>query len=289
VLPYHYGRMLVPTRRHLCHRGFTLVEIAVVLVILAVFMAMGAVMFRGFAAAQKRSITATRLATVDAALVQFVILNKRLPCPAAGTIASGGTNAGVEVNAAGVCTGSQINGVVPWVTLGLSETDATDGWDRRITYRTDTELVLTGGMDMSWCDPAGTEPGAGPSQCNATCNSSILANCTAPGKFLVGKGLQVRNLAGATVMDPPNTGAAYVLISHGESGGGAYLNSGSVSTTTTTDGTEEQKNYATLALQPYYVDDSSTDVGGVSHFDDILSRPTVMTVVSKAGLGPRSH
>jgi prepilin-type N-terminal cleavage/methylation domain-containing protein len=70
VLPYHYGRMLVPTRRHLCHRGFTLVEIAVVLVILAVFMAMGAVMFRGFAAAQKRSITATRLATVDAALVR---------------------------------------------------------------------------------------------------------------------------------------------------------------------------------------------------------------------------
>ena len=87
----------------------------------------------------------------------------------------------------------------------------------------------------------------------------------------------------------PNTGAAYVLISHGESGGGAYLNSGALSATTTTDGTEEQKNYASLALQSYYVDDAMSDVAGAAHFDDVILRRSVLSAVSKAGLGPRAH
>lgn len=278
-------------RRHTL-QGFTLIEIAVVLVIVAAMLAMGAVMVRGVTAAQKRSLTATRLATVDAALVQFVVLNKRLPCPANGTIASTGVNPGVELRVAGVCTGNQVNGVAPWVTLGITEIDATDGWDRRFTYRTDTELVLDNGMDMSWCDPAGTEAPVNPvagRNCTAGCTSANMALCTPPSAFLPGKGLQVRNVVGTTIMDPPNTGAAYVVISHGESGGGAYLNSGLLSTSTTTDGTEEAKNYANLVLQPYYLDDGTTDVPGANHFDDIVSRPSVLSLAFKAGLGPRSH
>lgn len=290
MLPYHTVAMLtLPQPRR--ERGFTLIEIAVVLVIVAVFLAMGTVVFRGFMAAQKRSLTATRLATVDAALVQFVLLNKRLPCPANGTIASGGVSPGVEIWAAGVCTGNQINGVVPWVTLGLSEADATDGWDRRMTYRTDADLVVANAMDLSSCDPAAPVGGALVGGfCNTACTAATIATaCTAPLTYLAGKGLPIQNVAGTVVMTPPSTGAAYVLISHGESGGGAYLNTGTLSTTTTTDGTEEQKNYANLAVQAYYVDDSTTDVGGAAHFDDIVSRPTVLTLASRAGLGPRTH
>ena len=91
-------------------------------------------------------------------------------------------------------------------------------------------------------------------------------------------------------MAPPSTGAAYIVISHGESGGGAYLPSGSPSTSTSTDGDEERKNYVTtLVTQPYYVDDSLSEVAGANHFDDIVSRPAVLAVITKAGLGPRSH
>jgi hypothetical protein len=93
----------------------------------------------------------------------------------------------------------------------------------------------------------------------------------------------------AAVLPAAPTGAAYVLTSHGESGGGAYLNSGVISTSTVTDGTEERKNYASAVLQPYYVDDSISDAGGVLHFDDIISRPSVLSVINKAGLGPRPH
>ena len=51
-------------------RGFTLIEVVVVLLIFGVVMAMAAVITRGVVAAQKRSLTATRIAAVDAALVR---------------------------------------------------------------------------------------------------------------------------------------------------------------------------------------------------------------------------
>ena len=71
-----------------------------------------------------------------------------------------------------------------------------------------------------------------------------------------------------------------------------------LSATTERDGNEEKKNYANLnPLPTYFVDDSLNDIDCVlnvppacaNHFDDIVSRPSVLTVVNKAGLGPRSH
>ncbi|MGZ5032769.1 MAG: type II secretion system protein [Usitatibacter sp.] len=280
-------------------RGFTLIEIVVVLLILGIVVAMAAAITRGVTAAQKRSLTTARLATVDAALVQFVLQQKRLPCPANGTLPSSDTNAGIEVPPGGPCTIANLqNGVVPWRTLALSETDATDGWDRRLTYRLDPALGATNGMDMSWCDAAGTEGGVIPRACNnaGTCSSASLINCTPPLAFLRGRGLLVKNVAGTVLMDPTTatpTGAAYVVVSHGESGGGGYLNTGQLGTSSVGDGTEELKNYASLPFTSlavtYYVDDSISDVPGATHFDDVVSRPSILSVVSKAGLAPRTH
>ena len=282
-------------------RGFTIVEILVVLIILSMVLAMAALVTRGVAAGQKRSITTTRLAGIDAAIAQFVAVQKRMPCPADGTKASTDAGAGVEIapDPAAGCN-AQASGVVPWRSLGLNEQDATDGWERRLTYRTDPLLGRTngnGGMNMSACDPAGTE-GPGPTAvCNTGCTSTNLALCTPPGAFISGKGLTVKNVAGTTVMDPVtagvNTGAAYVVVSHGETGGGGYLNTGILFTSSTTDGTQEGNNYANLGYTAgvsFYVDDSINDNPGAAvHFDDILSRPSVLSVVNKAGLGPRAH
>ena len=277
-------------------RGFTIVEILVVLIILSMVLAMAALVTRGIAAGQKRSITTTRLAGVDAAIAQFVAVQKRMPCPADGTRASADANAGVEIapDAVAGCN-AQTNGVVPWRSLGLGEPDATDGWERRLTYRTDPVLGKPNGMNMSACDPAGSGAlvaGA----CDPACTSSALGSCTPPSTFIAGKGLTVKNFAGtANVMDPAagvNTGAAYVAISHGETGGGGYLNTGILFTSTTTDGTPEANNYANLGIAggTFYVDDSiNENPGTATHFDDILSRPSVLSVINKAGLGPRAH
>jgi prepilin-type N-terminal cleavage/methylation domain-containing protein len=285
-------------RHETAGRGFTLIEVVVVLLIISIVIGMAAVMTRGVVAAQKRSLTVTRMSGIDAALVQFAVQTKRLPCPADGTQDGSAVNAGVEGNrtASGGCSAQQ-NGVVPWRALGLTETDASDGWDRRLTYRVGVLLGADGGIDMSWCDAAGTGSASGAANlCSAACSSLTLATCTSPTNFLANKGLQVRNVAGTVLMNPaatPNTGAAYVLVSHGETGGGGYLSSGQLGASTSTDGTEELKNYASAAFVnntvSYNVDDSPNTTAGVGHFDDIVSRPSVLAVASKAGLGPRTH
>jgi prepilin-type N-terminal cleavage/methylation domain-containing protein len=274
-------------------RGFTLVEIAIVLVIIGMIVALFATVTATLLSSQRRQTTATRLTGVDAALVQFVTQNQRLPCPALGTRPSADPLAGTEVSP---CAASQANGVVPWKALGLGEQDATDGWGRRITYRVSPSLTAANGMNMYWCDPAAAAGGA-VAACVINC---VGLACTSPLSFLTNKGFQVRRGDGATIiMDPSNpsanpslppaTGAAYVLVSPGETGGGGYTNAGVLAPTTTTDGTQELKNYASQDLLPYYVDDEISDVAGTTHFDDVLVRPSVLSVATRAGLGPRAH
>lgn len=282
-------------------RGFTLIEIAVVIVIAAFIIAFFMGLSSSLVNQQRFATTRNRLAGIDAALVQYVMQKKRLPCPALGT----GT-AGTENNRTLTGCGDQTNGVTPWIELGLTETDITDGWGRRITYRVDAMLAADNKMDMSKCDPAGdsatlcTTLLGVPSACNVaaglcytTCTASdITSKCTTPSTYLSGRGLAIRTIGGTAIASTgtPNTAAAYVLISHGETGGGGYLSTGQLFTSTTTDGTEEAKNYASLALQSYYVDDEISDVAtGTTHFDDIVLRPSILSVVNRAGLGPRSH
>ena len=285
MAPFHFKRST---------RGFTIVELLVVIVIVSILIAMAAVVTRAITGQQRRSTTATRIANVDAALQQFVIVQKRLPCPADGTLASANPGAGLEGarTAAAGCTGDQKNGVVPWRALGLSENDATDGWERRLTLRIPPYLAIDAILDMSPCDPAGGVVGAQPANalCQPACTAATLAACMTPSAYLAAKGLTIQNVAGTSVMSPPATGAAYVVISHGETGGGGMLNSGNVYTTTTTDSPQEQVNYVDKAYTAgIYVDDSLAEAPGAGHFDDIVSRPTILSVVSKAGLGPRSH
>jgi prepilin-type N-terminal cleavage/methylation domain-containing protein len=292
--------------------GFTLVEIVVVLLIFAVIVSMGAVITRAVMAGQKRSVTTTRLTAIDAALAQYAAVQKRLPCPADGRKnSSNAADAGIQFVAttasAGCLLTEQRYGVVPWRDLGLSEEDATDGWGRRFTYRVFPILSADSGMDMSQCDAAGGNGGAltgtcgaAGTPCCATCVSTSLAACNTPLIFLKPSrsGLAVQNMSGTAVMDPtfnPPTGAAYVVISHGETGGGGYLSTGQlfISATNGKDSDQEKSNYADAAPPPpAFIDDGindNVDATPSVHFDDIVSRPSVVTVINKAGLGPRAH
>ena len=51
-------------------------------------------------------------------------------------------------------------------------------------------------------------------------------------------------------------------------------------------------NYASLpyaGVATSYVDDSLAETADANHFDDVVLRPTVLRVATKAGLGPRAH
>jgi prepilin-type N-terminal cleavage/methylation domain-containing protein len=285
--------------------GFTLIEIAVVIVVLALLLAMMAGIATAMLGQQRREATRQRLAGVETAIALFVSQNKRLPCPANGTLAGTDANAGAEqitLAATNTCSvggvaGSQQHGVVPWRALGISEQDATDGWGNRFTYRVDPDFVTAPAMNFTYCDPAGTAGaaafGSPAGYCNSACTTATFpGSCTGPSAATNGQGLEVRNLGGTVIMNPatPSTGAAYVVISHGENGAGAYNNQGVIQSASGTDsGTEEAKNAANLALAAYYVDDFPSYPPGTGHFDDFLLRPSILAVAVKAQLGPRAH
>lgn len=287
--------------------GFTLIEIAVVIVVLSLLLAMIAGIATALLGQQRREATRQRLAGVETALALFVSQNQRLPCPANGTLPGTDANAGVEqitLAATNTCfvggvAGSQQHGVVPWRALGISEQDATDGWGNRLTYRVTPQFVTSPSMNMTYCDPGGGASAvatvASPAgYCDAACTTATFpGNCTPPSGVTAGRGLRVQNLAGTRIMDEtatPSTGAAYVVISHGENSAGAYSNQGVVQAGVGTDsGTEEAKNAANLALQAYYVDDFASYPAGAGHFDDFVLRPSILTVATKAQLGPRAH
>ena len=290
--------------------GFTLIEIAVVIVVLALLLAMLAGIGTAMLGQQRREATRQRLAGVEIAIALFVSQNKRLPCPADGRVAGTTANAGVEARNAGTgaceiggVANTQTHGVVPWQTLGLAEPDVTDGWGNRLTFRVAPELAWTNSMDLTACDPGGSGGLIG-AVCNAACAaSSFPGGCTPPSVYTQNKGLKIRNLAStALIMDPNpgtgiSTGAAYVVISHGENTQGAYNNLGILQSGTVISGTLEAANNAADVSFVFpdsnttnaFVDDFPVYLEGTGHFDDWLLRPSILTVATKAQLGPRAH
>ena len=316
--------MMTESRRK--SSGFSLVEIAIVLLILGFVLTIGLQATGAYLSQERRKVSLARVAGLDVALANYVAVQGRLPCPADGALPPGDANLGLERRAAdGTCiviagppiTPIMNRGVVPWVTLGLTETEALDGWNTRISYRTvsavavppnPTNIGLTSdrALDATACDPGGQAARAAvdillPQSrrveiCAAGCTLPNLANCTSPANFVTNRGLSVRSdvaPAGALLMDSAAlTGAAYVLISHGENRGGGYDSTGTLQAGTPANGALEApnaNNQALPVLPAAFIDAPFNDSDGLTRFDDIVSRPTLMTLLAKAGLAPRAH
>lgn len=122
-------------------RGFTLIELAIVLVLLTVLI--GGLAVPLSAQIQARRIAETRRIMDDAreAVLGFAMIsngspstNRRLPCP---DIEGDGTE---SLNSAGTeC--AQASGFLPWVDLGVANQDA---WGNRLRYAVDRDLADPG-------------------------------------------------------------------------------------------------------------------------------------------------
>lgn len=187
------------------HAGFTLLEIAIVLAIVALLLGGLLPTISGQIERQHNSETRKQLDEIQEALIGFALSNGRLPCPADGTIATGQANAGVEDYNVSTNTCNIAGGVVPWATLGVNETDA---WGRRFTYRVDTNFADAISLNTygSSCTP-GTPP-----------TQSSFALCS-------DGNLTVLSAASGGTNVAINIPA--VIVSHGRNGYGAYLPDGS--------------------------------------------------------------
>lgn len=292
--------------------GFTLTELAVVLVILSFLFVFLMPTSTALLNNQKRDLTKQKLKNIEQALVNFVAVNKRLPCPAVGSVPTGTAGVGSEGGrTSGDCTNSQASGVVPWLAIGLSENDILDGWDRRITYRAAYSLTRDNVLDMTNCDPGGTAAAdtttqttyASPAgRCAVTCVSTDMSTCTSPINYLTGKGFDIRDGAGTTLLMSvaAYTGAAFVLISHGENGYKAYSIDGGLSTNPAVGvaGTIEEFNangplITVTSTAPTsantFRDANYSEGAAATYFDDYILRPSLFSITQRAQLGPRSH
>lgn len=128
-----FGRLGAP-------HGFTLVELAVVVAIVALLL--GTLMYTLSAQSDQRNFEETRrrLDSAHDLLLAYAIANGRLPCPATAT--SNGYESPVG---GGTCTTSY-GGWLPAVTIGFQQTDASgyavDAWGNRIRYSVDPSGCL---------------------------------------------------------------------------------------------------------------------------------------------------
>jgi prepilin-type N-terminal cleavage/methylation domain-containing protein len=129
-------------------KGFTLIELAIVLVIIGVLIGSFIGTFAQRIENARIAETEDELEEIKTALIGYAYANRYLPCPdcfSAGTCAGGGTvGNGVEDRNGGVCRSGNNVGTLPWVTLGLASGDA---WGTRYRYWVDSNYVddTTGG------------------------------------------------------------------------------------------------------------------------------------------------
>jgi prepilin-type N-terminal cleavage/methylation domain-containing protein len=167
-------------------RGFSLVEIAVVLVLAALMTGYVMKMKPAANAEGCDATTAIQLRDIQGAVARFVIANNRLPMPAARTQGVDDINYGREALAAALDVTSGITmGALPFQALGLPPSYAADCWGNKFTYAVNTtpNLTTTGGY-------------------------SPVGNLGA---------ITVKSNAANTI----TTTAAYVVVSHGADGVGA--------------------------------------------------------------------
>jgi prepilin-type N-terminal cleavage/methylation domain-containing protein len=297
-------------------RGFTLVEMAIVILIIGLLAGIGADLARRMERDSRIARTEAALAGVGEALALFAMRQKRLPCPADGALAEDDPQAGredFEGGGPGDCL-RQTNGVVPHVALGIGAAAARDGWNRRLTYRVDPVLTRDrsaegrncasadageacpcpgGGMDLSCIDPRAIGEGRGGID-------DVLARFHG-----TGVGLEVCAAAGcpdgADLMTRgAGNAAAYVLVSHGRGGRGAFTTGGTLVDAPGPAPAHEQPNLNAVPLDDVQ---KGPEAGGAfvdrernmrdeaevdAFFDDFVARPTVLSVARAARLEPQA-
>ena len=188
--------------------GFTLVEMAIVLVIVGFLLSGGGTILSSQLEMRRVQETNALLSEVREALIGFAIANGRLPCPAPATTATGSVGAGLEeatgIGSALACTNAKGVGVVPWATLGVSEVDS---WGRRFTYRVTLEFAR--GATGQTVFAAGCVPPSNP-------QNAAFALCSNGTMNVISTG------GGSTVA----LNVPAVVISHGKNGNGAYTSQG---------------------------------------------------------------
>ncbi len=204
---------------HKTQSGFTMLELSIVLVIVALITGMSTMATLSMMESAKQAATEKKLDEIERALYAFRVKNNRLPCPAQLSLATSNANYGLESQPLGVCTTGTpaattldifgAEGMVPARTLGIPDSYMYDGWGRRIKYMVDANVTFVDAFSA-------IKP-------QEFCEIAIL---DAAGNSITGNGSYAN-------------GAMYALVSHGANGHGAYTETGALINAGSADAAEQ--------------------------------------------------
>jgi prepilin-type N-terminal cleavage/methylation domain-containing protein len=189
-------------------RGFTLIELAVVLLIVVVLLTLGAGVVNLASENSSFSQTRRKQEAVKDALIAYLGKNKRLPCPdlpaaPGNTPGLGDDNRTTAGDPTSPC--SVDAGVLPYIELGIPRDFALDGWENFFTYRVTVDAA---DLSLDWARTPITSFAPGK-----------------PGKLDV----SMRSPATSAVLTPLTSApdhAVAVVVSHGKNGLGAWTSQG---------------------------------------------------------------
>jgi hypothetical protein len=271
----------MPSRRS--EKGLAAAAIVVVLILVAVALVLGRGFFQPAETLTQRARTDANLRRISDALVQYASLNQRLPCPASGNLDTGDANPDA---ASATCAAD--DGTVPWRTLALGRDAALDGWGRKISYRVfsgATGFTQAGGVSMTNCnsslgypfDTSLATPGS-------LCKPATYPPNT-PAQFLAARG----NMLVVQDMGTARTGNAFVLISHGATGQGAYAAEGGTRSPLPNASGSEYPN--ALSAGPFMIvahSGPTVTSDQAAHFDDVLAYKSFADLNREAKLPERA-
>jgi len=223
-------------------RGFTLIELAIALFVIALLL--GSLLVPLGTQVEQRQIADTEkeIEQLREALLGYAVANGYLPCP--DVMSGSGANDGIEdVAASGSCRSD--DGNFPWLTVGLG---AADAWNNRYRYHVDGSFSTR-------------SPGA---------------------TFTLASGASVRIWTSAarttalTSGDP--NGAVAVVLSHGKNGKGAMsaLTGTLNAPATSADERENADGTVNFVTRPPSAADSPA-----GEFDDVLSWVSRFTLYNR--------
>lgn len=207
-------------------KGFTLLEMAIGMLILGLIMAPALSAYNLYEKDRKLRQTGIALTSAGTAISGFRESYGRLPCPAPLDAAPGDADYGYEdctATAPGVVTANNGGGTpdvyigaLPFRTMNLQERETTDGYDNRLTYAVTADLTDT---------------------------TTYAPN---------GGGIEITDKNGNSVITGSGVsgGAHFIVISHGQYGAGAYSYFGTLNQTCADAPADDQENCDHTAASP---------------------------------------
>jgi prepilin-type N-terminal cleavage/methylation domain-containing protein len=231
--------------------GYSLVELAIVVLIVSILLSMGLAAFNAAAINSALSATAKKELVIKDALAGYLLRNNRLPCPDTDFAAPDGIENRTTANDPTTACSNRF-GIVPFSTLGLARADVLDSWENFFSY-----AVSNTAPRNDWTTTANFAAGNG-------------------GDFTVNDRQTINPYATVAI----STNSVAVIISHGINGNGAYTTKGTRLLVPAA-GTDEETNTlggTTYFRRPF----SNVALGAFGDFDDVVLNLTADEVLALA-------